>query len=715
MQQYIHLQALGHAIGHSLWQLGAIWLVCHALSAVRGTRSPLKYTYAVLAAMAGMLLFVVTYLYQLHLLQSSSSPHAFFVATKLDHHLGVWNQAQVYYGTVVATLASLAPFLSGAYLLVVTMLLIRLANGFAYIGRLRQSGLQKAPAQVKLFVEVHAQRIGINRKVHVLVSQLVNSPLTIGFLKPMILLPVATLNQLSISQLEAVLMHELAHIKRHDYLINLLLQAAEILLFFNPFMRLLLKQARLEREHSCDDFVLQFEYNPADYARALLAVQQQTHASILALCSTGKDKFQLLSRIKRMVAPQRNTFDYWQQLRLLLLVTVLGIFATVVNAKLIRPKALQANDSTPTGFSNEFPILPIRSTYPTLDFPNVPQPIVASTSTSTVPTNIAIKPKSTSKSIPLPSSPAQALPALSAQSAAGNSSYPTSQQHLENRNQPQLSAGTELKTSIAGTGVVVEERWLRELAQLGFLEGNDAVWLKAHTAAIGQKDKSNPQLSTGKTTTKLNLSLPQELLKQMGKPVFVKNELYAGTFQKSINTDSLQRILRKGMAAQKEAMADLQAQMQRLAVASRLYNSSKPRQISTRRNPELLWSKSVNFKQVLGSSKRADYNDSLVGKNELRVRGLSKNVLDSVFQASITIDGMTPEQWVVEHTTTEQQNTSATSHTEPGKGGTRRITISISDPSNTKQSRVVVIAITEDKQQNVRLERQKQVTFELKL
>ena len=98
-------------------------------------------------------------------------------------------------------------------------------------------------------------------------------------------------------------------------------------------MRLLLKQARLERENSCDDYVLQFQYNAADYAKALLTIEQHSVESILALGTNSQNEFQLLNRIKRMLAPERKAFNYRQQLGLLFIITLLGLGFTVILPK----------------------------------------------------------------------------------------------------------------------------------------------------------------------------------------------------------------------------------------------------------------------------------------------------------------------------------------------------------------------------------------------
>jgi hypothetical protein len=159
--------------------------------------------------------------------------------------------------------------------------------------------------------------------------------------------------------MEAVLLHELTHIRRHDYLVNMLLQVAEMLLFFNPFMRNLLRHAYNERENSCDDWVLQFNYNPREYATALLTIEQQAQKHVLALCATGPKhhQFHLLQRIRRMVAPEKNGFNYRSQMGMLAMLLVFGLLAhTIVGTRLAKtgsqslatPKSLSPKVSTST-------------------------------------------------------------------------------------------------------------------------------------------------------------------------------------------------------------------------------------------------------------------------------------------------------------------------------------------------------------------------------
>jgi beta-lactamase regulating signal transducer with metallopeptidase domain len=335
IEQSAFLQALGRAIGNSLWQVAAIWLLYTAITGLFTLNASRKYQFATIASLAGFLWFAATFFYTYvnAPLQGYKAVYTFTDANENVDRSSFVNQALYLYHSVLASLKSLSPYISCGYLLVFLLLGIRLVNGFRQVKFFATQGLGKVDVQWRLFVQRNAEILQIKQRVNVFSSQYVQSPLTMGFWKPIILLPVASLNSLSTQQVEAILLHELAHIRRHDYLVNIFVQIAEICLFFNPFMRLLLKQIRQERENSCDDYVLQFQYNAKDYAKALLTIEKNNAATLLALSAKDNQSFQLLSRVKRMVAPQPHAFNYRQQLYMLLLLTILGLGFTVIVPK----------------------------------------------------------------------------------------------------------------------------------------------------------------------------------------------------------------------------------------------------------------------------------------------------------------------------------------------------------------------------------------------
>jgi TonB family protein len=175
---------------------------------------------------------------------------------------------------------------------------IRLVWGSRQVSRLRHHG-QPAGESLHAAIARLGERMGLKRRVGVLIADLGDSPSVVGLVRPVILLPAATLLGLSPEQLEAVLAHELAHIRRYDYLINLLQMLAEALLFYHPAVWWISARIRRERELCCDDEAVRACGNSFCYARALTALERlRVIRPRLALGSTDGP---LAYRIKRLV------------------------------------------------------------------------------------------------------------------------------------------------------------------------------------------------------------------------------------------------------------------------------------------------------------------------------------------------------------------------------------------------------------------------------
>src|SRR5690606_29999351 len=139
-------------------------------------------------------------------------------------------------------------------------------------------------------------------RVAIWLSEKCGSPLTVGFLKPVILLPIAAVTRLNTDQLKAVISHELFHIRRNDYLWNIILTVTEVLLFFNPFAIMLVHTVRREMENSCDDQVLEAGFDRWEYSEALFLLGNEGgNKNILMLAATGNGEKLLLQRVRRMM------------------------------------------------------------------------------------------------------------------------------------------------------------------------------------------------------------------------------------------------------------------------------------------------------------------------------------------------------------------------------------------------------------------------------
>ncbi|TDW97041.1 M56 family metallopeptidase [Dinghuibacter silviterrae] len=316
------LQALGWAIAGSLWQMALLWTIYQLCFGVwRNIRSSVKTGAATVLQMAGFGWFVCSlaeHYWKLKMAPPTTFARTFSVSPESHDPLFWINRA-------LAWSEHYLPYLSGAYLLVLAFLLARVFKAYRHVQAVRTEGLSKIDVEWRVYVQELAARIGIRRDIRVWLSEKIDIPATIGYLKPLILLPIASFNHLSPEQVEAILLHELAHIKRNDYLLNLILTVMDTVLFFNPFAQLIARHIRTERENSCDDFVLQFRYNPHVYASALLSLEQQRLSPELAMAAAGKTD--LLDRIRRIMNVPSRPMNYGQKLMALLITA--GILASL--------------------------------------------------------------------------------------------------------------------------------------------------------------------------------------------------------------------------------------------------------------------------------------------------------------------------------------------------------------------------------------------------
>jgi beta-lactamase regulating signal transducer with metallopeptidase domain len=202
------------------------------------------------------------------------------------------------------------PLLISIYTIGVGVMLCRFIININRVAVLKKSGTIPPTPHFADFIIEWQKRLGINRKVRLFFSEKVDVPAMVGFLRPVILLPIATINHLAIDQLEAILLHELVHIKRNDYLANILQTIGEALLFFNPFVWLISAIIRREREHCCDDRVVAYASDRLPYAKALAMLEYNRPGNEeLALAATG-NKNQLFHRIKRIMEMKKSNVNY---------------------------------------------------------------------------------------------------------------------------------------------------------------------------------------------------------------------------------------------------------------------------------------------------------------------------------------------------------------------------------------------------------------------
>jgi beta-lactamase regulating signal transducer with metallopeptidase domain len=190
------------------------------------------------------------------------------------------------------------PWVVGIWLAGVTLLSTRIAFGLTSVTRMGQLGTSPVPAPVERAMNELVEVMGLARGVKILRSRRIEVPTVIGWLEPVILVPASAIGGLSPQQLRTILAHELAHIRRHDFAVNLVQTAVETLLFFHPAVWWISRQVRIEREHCCDDEAVALCGDPVDYARALATMEELRLGPVPAVAANGGS---LSGRIRRLL------------------------------------------------------------------------------------------------------------------------------------------------------------------------------------------------------------------------------------------------------------------------------------------------------------------------------------------------------------------------------------------------------------------------------
>jgi bla regulator protein BlaR1 len=319
------ITAIGWSIVHSLWQSAIIYAMLFTiLMCWPKMSSRLKHNLSFCSLLIMFVSFTVTFLMVFKLPSTIVSPV---------------NLSQITYQEFIQfrklssfKTESYFPVVVYAYLIGIVLQVILLLSGYQKLKKLKHSSTSTVSSEWKAIFESTLSQLKINKTVKFYLSSKVNVPLVIGFFKPVVLFPIALATQLDAKQVEAILIHELSHIRRNDYLINLVKTCIETLLFFNPFVWLTTKFIQIEREHACDDLVVNFTGTPITYAHALLKLEllknKQTPA--LSLAATGKNQH-LYQRIKRITDMKTNYMNAKQQFLILSLTIVTVISLAWIN------------------------------------------------------------------------------------------------------------------------------------------------------------------------------------------------------------------------------------------------------------------------------------------------------------------------------------------------------------------------------------------------
>jgi beta-lactamase regulating signal transducer with metallopeptidase domain len=201
------------------------------------------------------------------------------------------------------------PWLVEMWLIGVAFFSLRTAGGFLLLERERRKRSAALSARLLATCRTLQRRLGLERAIHYRECQWLQAPAVIGWFRPVVLLPVTALSGLSEDQLQAVIAHELAHVKRLDPFVNVFQVAVETVLFYHPAVWWLNKRIRAEREHCCDDVAVSLCGHPVEYARALTLMEEWRSAPALAMAANGGPLTERILRVlgaKSMSAGMRG-------------------------------------------------------------------------------------------------------------------------------------------------------------------------------------------------------------------------------------------------------------------------------------------------------------------------------------------------------------------------------------------------------------------------
>lgn len=289
---------VGAVLLHFVWQGAIVGLVAAlALGLVPTSAARVRYTIACLSLLGLMMAPVGTAVTAFD--TTGAEAVAWFsmgTVETVEATTAAWS---------AAALGAWLPVFVGIWALGVLLQSARLAGAWWRTERVRRADVREPDGVVAAVFERTRAGLGLRRAVLLFESPWIDTPTVIGWLRPTVLLPIGAFTGLSMQQVEAVLAHELAHIRRHDYVINGLQHLAEAVFFYHPAVWWLSRQIRIEREHCCDDVAVEACGDAVTYARALTVLEEARHDRPgFALAATGGS---LIGRVRRLVGrPQHE-------------------------------------------------------------------------------------------------------------------------------------------------------------------------------------------------------------------------------------------------------------------------------------------------------------------------------------------------------------------------------------------------------------------------
>ncbi len=334
------LEAFSNSMIHSLWQ-GAVLLVVSLLflfivdSKSAKLRSAIAYLSMVVVLAAFVITFHLSYSgssiqvnehEQINSLGVLSTENSLGILAPTDNGQTTIESVNLIYKEIIAFCTDHSSFIFFVYVLGVILLSLKTMGGYLFTQKIKKKNIKPVSEYWMQRISLIAEKMKIEKKLKAFISPNISQPIVIGYIKPAILLPAAMIFSMPYNQIEAILAHEIAHIKRADYLLNLFQSVIEIIFFFNPAIWALSIIVRQEREFACDDVALKYFGNNNALASALLSIEESKEALPLLSLGILKNKKSLMGRIKRMKHQKKTYLDQQRKISgIIVLLTVISI------------------------------------------------------------------------------------------------------------------------------------------------------------------------------------------------------------------------------------------------------------------------------------------------------------------------------------------------------------------------------------------------------
>lgn len=327
---------LGWTLLHSLWQYAVI-ATCCALSLffTRGLSANARYLIAFGSLVLCALMSAITFFnYQ----QASSE----IIMQPAQNSAAIQVFAEKNLFSLVRIINEHINSLVITWLCGFLVYSLKTLLDYRYCQYLKNQHITSTPEKWQSIFATLAAKVGVNPSIELRVSTIAIAPCVIGYLKPVVLLPVGVLLGMNQQQIEVILLHELAHARRHDYLVGLTQTIIKTLFFFNPFLRWISNQIDKEREHACDDIAVAISQNPLLLANTLKEFANMRINKKSAMNITGNGL--LLTRITRLFNKHERATKTRHRLMASLLIILSSVVITVcANAKPENDKTISLN------------------------------------------------------------------------------------------------------------------------------------------------------------------------------------------------------------------------------------------------------------------------------------------------------------------------------------------------------------------------------------